>query len=94
MIVVYNMTQLAKQVHYGYTYIFAAKKAGFQFSHGSRTTEKAWWDWLKANPDFRASDFLKPKSRRVSSHSEHSNMAPALSDQSGGKPGERLETHE
>lgn len=51
----YNVTDLAKATGDSTLYIHAAKKAGFVFSHGRRTTMGAYYKWLADNPNFRIS---------------------------------------
>lgn len=52
----YTGKALAERVGFSRSYISAAKKCGFKFSHGSRTTEKVFYDWLAAHPEFREKD--------------------------------------
>lgn len=53
LIKVYSAQDLAAVVGAGRTTIFAAKRLGFKFTHGLKTTERSWWNWLEAHPDFR-----------------------------------------
>ena len=49
----YDGYALAAATGYGVTAVQAAKKCGFEFTHGRRTTIESWYAWLAVNPGFR-----------------------------------------
>jgi len=62
--IVYTGVGLAEVTGFSRTIIQAAKNVGFQFTHGTRTTEESWWAFLEANPHFRSRQGFQKKCLR------------------------------
>lgn len=67
------------------SYIQAAKKAGYRYTHGTRrTTEESFWTWLEAHPDFTT----------TSAYPARPNTGQSRSSSPSGKPGAPSSTHD
>lgn len=56
--------ELASELKVSRTYVTYMRRAGYEFSHGRRTTYRSALAWLKANPRFRTQNFRKANGRR------------------------------
>ena len=65
----YNSAKLASRMGFSPWKLSMMKRAGFQMSHGTMSTEAACAEWLENNPDFRTTAAvalppLQPRKRR------------------------------
>lgn len=55
----FNSQSLAQKIGRSPWYVWAMKRAGFRFSHGTRCDLETALAWLAENPDFRAHHLVK-----------------------------------
>ncbi|MDB4745694.1 hypothetical protein OAG52_00745 [Verrucomicrobia bacterium] len=57
-----NAKRLAINLGYSRATVYAAKNAGYQFSHGMKTQPSHFLSWLGEHPTFRTYHFTSKKS--------------------------------
>jgi hypothetical protein len=55
----FNQTQLSKETGFSVVYIYEAKRAGYSFQYGTKTTVDHFLSWIEGNPGFRSHHRLR-----------------------------------